>query len=69
MAEKTDEIHPTTTGSMHKQGEVEDVMFNAKTNDDDFEVFKKGVDGVEFRLVGWKRASVIFLKSMANLHC
>lgn len=27
------------------------------------EVFKKGVDGVDFRTVGWPRASVIFLKS------
>jgi hypothetical protein len=27
------------------------------------EVFKKTHDGVDFRTVGWKRASVIFLKS------
>ena len=33
--------------------------------EDDFEsheIFKKNVDGVDFRTVGWPRASVIFLK-------
>jgi hypothetical protein len=40
-------------------GEVSPV----KGSDDDFEVFKLGTDGVQFRLVGWVRASVIFLKS------
>lgn len=34
-------------------------------NDDEFEVFKKNADGVDFRTVGWPRASVIFLKSMS----
>ena len=37
---------------------------------DDFEaheVFKKNVDGVDFRTVGWPRASVIFLKSKRPL--
>ncbi|RDW63845.1 hypothetical protein BP5796_10347 [Coleophoma crateriformis] len=29
---------------------------------DDFEVFKKTKDGVDFRTVGWPRASIIFLK-------
>jgi hypothetical protein len=29
---------------------------------DEFEVFKTGTDGVQFRLVGWVKASVIFLK-------
>lgn len=28
------------------------------------EVFKKTAEGVDFRTVGWPRASVIFLKSM-----
>jgi hypothetical protein len=68
MSEKADEINAgaTTTGSDHKTGEVEDVaVYNNK--DDDFEVFKKGVDGVEFRLVGWPRASIIFLKSTGNV--
>ena len=62
MSEKVDEIRPgtTTTGSDHRTGEVEDID---RVKDDEFEVFKKGVDGVEFRLVGWKRASIIFLKS------
>ncbi|RDW77408.1 hypothetical protein BP6252_05461 [Coleophoma cylindrospora] len=31
-------------------------------NTDDFEVFKKTKDGVDFRTVGWPRASIIFLK-------
>lgn len=67
MSEKMDEIKPgaTTTGSDHKHGEVEDVQY--RTKDDDFEVFKKGIDGVEFRLVGWPRASIIFLKSMSQM--
>lgn len=32
------------------------------TGDDDFEVFKKHIDGVDFRTVSWPTASVIFLK-------
>lgn len=32
-------------------------------SDDDGEVFKTTTDGVQFRLVGWIKASVIFLKS------
>lgn len=64
MSEKVDEIKPGAAPPSpdHKTGEVEDVALKAK--DDDFEVFKKGVDGVEFRLVGWPRASIIFLKSI-----
>lgn len=34
-------------------------------SDDDGEVFKTTTDGVQFRLVGWVRASVIFLKSQS----
>jgi hypothetical protein len=30
------------------------------------EVFKKTHEGVDFRTVGWPRASVIFLKSMSS---
>jgi hypothetical protein len=30
------------------------------------EVFKKSHEGVDFRTVGWPRASVIFLKSMSE---
>ncbi|KAF2029487.1 hypothetical protein EK21DRAFT_101107 [Setomelanomma holmii] len=49
-------------------GEVE----HAKVADDDFEVFKTTTDGVQFRLVGWIKASVIFLKSNfrnSHAHC
>jgi hypothetical protein len=35
---------------------------HTKLPDDDYEVFKSTTDGVQFRLVGWVRASVIFLK-------
>jgi hypothetical protein len=33
---------------------------------DDMEVFKKG-EGIDFRTVGWIKASVIFLKSKLSL--
>jgi hypothetical protein len=36
------------------------------SSDEDFEVFKTSTDGVQFRLVGWIKASVIFLK---RNHC
>jgi len=64
VSEKRDDIEPTatTTGSDHRVGDVEDVVFDPKDDDDQFEVFKKNTDGVDFRLVGWPRASVIFLK-------
>lgn len=42
-------------------GDVEEVVFDSR---DDFEVFKKGMGGVDFRLVSWPRASVIFLKGL-----
>jgi hypothetical protein len=48
----------------HGVGDVEDTVYK---NEDEFEVFKKNVDGVDFRLVGWVRASVIFLKGV--LYC
>ena len=31
--------------------------------EDKFEIFKKHTGGVDFRTVGWLRASIIFLKS------
>ncbi|TLD23557.1 neutral amino acid permease [Venturia nashicola] len=40
-------------------GDVEEIVLDSR---DDFEVFKKGGAGVDFRLVSWPRASVIFLK-------
>lgn len=62
-SEKLDDTIATTSGSDHRVGDVEDVVFDPKEEDDQFEVFKKNTDGVDFRLVGWPRASVIFLKS------
>ena len=35
---------------------------NAIAEENDFEVFQKTNDGVDFRTVGWLRASIIFLK-------
>jgi hypothetical protein len=36
--------------------------YTEKENMNDFEVFKKGEDLVDFRTVSWPKASVIFLK-------
>jgi hypothetical protein len=43
------------TGVVEQYGDVEDPL-------EENEVFKKTHDGVDFRTVGWPRASVIFLK-------
>lgn len=44
---------PVHSDSSLKQGSV----------DEDREVFKKDVDGVDFRTVTWQRAIIIFIKS------
>lgn len=44
-------------------GVMEDIPYDKELEEN--EVFKKNVDGVDFRTVGWPRASVIFLKSMS----
>jgi hypothetical protein len=58
MADDKKEIEPALISPQHSNqvGEV-------TAADDDFEVFKQTTDGVQFRLVGWIKASVIFLKS------
>lgn len=43
-------------------GVMEPVPYDKEIEDN--EVFKKTDEGVDFRTVGWPRASVIFLKSM-----
>jgi hypothetical protein len=48
-----DTADPLTDSELAVQGEV-----------DDHEVFKKTQDGVDFRTVGWFKASVIFVKVM-----
>jgi len=58
MSDDKKEIQSSPARSI-RAGEVE----HTKVADDDFEVFKATTDGVQFRLVGWVRASVIFLKS------
>ncbi|KAF2644565.1 hypothetical protein P280DRAFT_418589 [Massarina eburnea CBS 473.64] len=62
MSEKK-EIEPAPSPGSVTAGEVEEAFYDSKV-DDEFEVFKRveGSDGVQFRLVGWPKASVIFLK-------
>lgn len=60
--EKKIDISPVPRTSI-TAGEVDEAVYDPK-NEDDFEVFKKTTDGVQFRLVGWPKASVIFLKGM-----
>ena len=61
MADEKKDIQPIASSPARsiQAGEVE----YAKPADDAFEVFKTHTDGVQFRLVGWVKASVIFLKS------
>jgi hypothetical protein len=61
MADEKKQDDPITGSVDHEVGDVEDAVYK---NEDEFEVFKKNVDGVDFRLVGWLRASVIFLKGL-----
>lgn len=51
------------------RNEVEDVSSLKDSSDDTEkgEVFKQTKDGVNFRTLGWKWASVIFLKRMCRL--
>lgn len=56
--ESDSEKGPIDTGT----GTVEPVLLDGDDLEQ-HEVFQKNVDGVEFRTVGWPRASVIFLKS------
>ena len=43
------------------RGDAESMGYDKET-ENDFEVFKKGEDVVDFRTVSWPKASVIFLK-------
>ena len=52
-----DEKSVQNSKAVIEAGEVVDL-------NEDREVFKKTSDGVDFRTVGWVRASVIFLKGM-----
>jgi hypothetical protein len=58
---KEKEIQAAPSRPSISAGEVEEAVYDLK-GDDDFEVFKQTTDGVQFRSVGWVRASVIFLK-------
>jgi hypothetical protein len=44
-----------------KEDDAEGVIFD-KFDENEFEVFKRGEDVVDFRNVEWYKASVIFLK-------
>ncbi|KAF2110970.1 transmembrane amino acid transporter [Lophiotrema nucula] len=57
---KAGEIEPAPRTTSLTHGDVEDL--HSLKAEDEFEVFKTGIDGVQFRLVGWPKASVIFLK-------
>ena len=57
---KAGEIQPIRSNASVSKGDVEDI--HSLKAEDEFEVFKTGIDGVQFRLVGWPKASVIFLK-------
>jgi hypothetical protein len=61
MSDEKKDIQSAEPRASDVVGDVEEVIFDPK---DDFEVFKKNIDGsgVDFRLVSWPRASVIFLK-------
>ncbi|KAK4961160.1 hypothetical protein LTR10_001650 [Elasticomyces elasticus] len=58
MSEKKTETvshMPASTSPSILEGKLVDIT-------EDNEVFKKGVDGVEFRTVSWQRATIIFVK-------
>lgn len=54
-----DEKHPN-----YGQGVVE--PYTGDDSSEEHEVFKKTNEGVDFRTVGWPRASIIFLKSQSH---
>lgn len=49
-----------------KEADAEAMIYD-KFDENDFEVFKRGEDVVDFRNVEWYKASVIFLKGAP--HC
>jgi hypothetical protein len=63
-------ISPTTSNvpSDNEKGVAPDIGHgdfgpaNAIAGENDFEVFQRTGEGVDFRTVGWPRASIIFLK-------
>ena len=65
MADEKKDIHQAPALSI-RAGEMEDAPSSGK-GEDSFEVFKDTADGVQFRLVGWLKASVIFLKSKEKM--
>ncbi|KAB2570371.1 N amino acid transport system protein [Lasiodiplodia theobromae] len=60
MSEKKSSLDIAQTPPDRGVGDVEAIAYD-KEVENDFEVFKKG-EGVDFRTVGWVKATVIFLK-------
>ncbi len=56
-------VEADSSGASFDHGYTGDVEDPINYDDSDFEVFKKTTTGVNFRTVGWARASIIFLKS------
>ncbi|KAK6374004.1 hypothetical protein LTS17_007974 [Exophiala oligosperma] len=59
MAEKSEAIQPIGIPAAETMSDYEDLK---APGNDDFEVFKKSDDAVDFRTVGWPHASIILLK-------
>lgn len=64
MAEKSEAIQPIGIPAAETMSDYEDLK---APGNDDFEVFKKSDDAVDFRTVGWPHASIILLKSTLPL--
>lgn len=70
MSVRTSSIKEKSGGSDSEKG-VNYGTGVVEPYEDDFEaheIFKKNAEGVDFRTVGWPRASVIFLKGKSS-HC
>jgi hypothetical protein len=55
-------VETDSSGASVDHGYTGDVEDPINYDESDFEVFKKTTTGVDFRTVGWRRASIIFLK-------
>lgn len=72
MSSRTGSIKHTSSGEEkgiqpgYESGVVEKYSGDVEDPLEDNEVFKKTHEGVDFRTVGWPRASVIFMKSQFN---
>ncbi|KAF2708097.1 amino acid transporter [Pleomassaria siparia CBS 279.74] len=58
---KESEIYAAPRRPSIATGEVDETVYDPK-GEDEFEIFKQTTDGVQFRIVGWPKAAIIFLK-------